>query len=82
MSIPAVKYQVAPMQRSCIVQIYAPIIGALMTPDHRARFDRACEAARLVIEAARDEIAAELGHGGLCPFCAETLPHGDTGCQA
>lgn len=78
----AVKYQVAPFRRSCVVEIYAPIYVPALTDEHRARIDLACVEARTLIAAARDEVAAALAAGGLCPFCGELAHEGGMTCPS
>lgn len=75
----SVKYQVAPLQRSCIVQLYVPLASAALSLEHSARLDRACIEACALLETARDQIAAELYAGGLCPWCNE-LAHPSSVC--
>lgn len=64
-----VKYVVAPLERSCIVQIFIPIARAALSPEHGGRLDAACQAARTLLESERDAIAAELHACGVCPWC-------------
>lgn len=78
----AVKYQVAPFRRSCVVEIYAPIYVPALTDEHRARIDVACVQARTLIAEARDEIAAALAAGGLCPYCGELAHSPEVACSS
>ena len=78
----AVKYQVAPFRRSCVVEIYAPIYVPALTDEHRARIDAACIQARTLIAAARDVVAGELAAGGLCPFCGELAHDPEAACPS